>query len=126
MILLDDFYHITGLQDTESGFSYTVALHKEHWIYRAHFPGAPVTPGVCLIQMCTELAGQHTGQSLSLKAINNLKFLAVIDPLVVDTLRLVFSKVVLEGGRCTFAVLVCDETVSFAKLNLETEVQHEA
>ena len=34
-------------------------LHPEHEIYQAHFPGNPITPGVCQVQIVAELAGRQ-------------------------------------------------------------------
>ena len=32
------------------GETVRIQLHPEHVIYQAHFPGSPITPGVCIIQ----------------------------------------------------------------------------
>ena len=35
--------------------SYTIKLIPSCVIYQAHFPGEPITPGVCIVQMAKEL-----------------------------------------------------------------------
>ena len=39
------------------GNRYTVRLREDCPVYAGHFPGEPVSPGVCNIQLLLELAG---------------------------------------------------------------------
>ena len=80
MMLRDDFYCVTECgQDTGSAV-YHIRLYPSHAIFKAHFPGEPVTPGVCLIQMGRELAEDYIGRPLRLKLLKNVKFLSVVTP----------------------------------------------
>lgn len=45
-------------------------------IYAAHFPGYPITPGVCLVQMVLELMG---------KEMTGAKDIKFVTPLMPDT-----------------------------------------
>ena len=38
-------------------------------IYAAHFPGYPITPGVCLVQMALELMGKEMTGSKDIKFV---------------------------------------------------------
>jgi 3-hydroxymyristoyl/3-hydroxydecanoyl-(acyl carrier protein) dehydratase len=118
MNLIDDFYKITQQISGDSEFEYILSLNKEHFIYQAHFPGNPITPGVCIIQMCKELMEEHTGEKLFLKKIVNVKFLSVINPLEYEVLRVAFSKVSTMDNGYKFSVSVYWETIRFAKLSL--------
>ena len=60
--------------------TYDVHFDPSHYIYKAHFPNQPVTPGVCIIQMVTELASQLTKKELSLQCAKNVKFLSLLIP----------------------------------------------
>ena len=55
MKFLDSLYSVTQSRKTEGGFEFDISLFPEHFIYKAHFPGEPITPGVCIIQIATEL-----------------------------------------------------------------------
>lgn len=55
-------------------------LHPEHEIYQAHFPGNPITPGVCLVQIVAELVGRQLQRHLTLHRVVNLKFTAPVSP----------------------------------------------
>lgn len=116
MRLTDDFYRIKQKSVLENGFECTLSLNRAHFIYQAHFPGNPVTPGVCIIQFCKELMALHTGKELFLKKISNVKFLSVINPEEYDTVQVRFSKILPEndGYKCT--ALVYRDTIQFVKL----------
>ena len=52
----------------------TVRILPESPIYKAHFPGYPVTPGVTIVQMAMELIGKQ------LKGAKDIKFTVPIIP----------------------------------------------
>ncbi|MDR1406507.1 MAG: glycosyltransferase [Tannerella sp.] len=118
MKLKDDFYHVEQAYENGTGFGYTVVLHKSHFIYRAHFPGNPITPGVCIIQLCKELMECRLEQPLFLRKALNVKFLSVINPEVCDTLQVDFSKVTPTDDGCKVAISVHRGDTPFARLSL--------
>ena len=61
-------------------FGYDIRLDASHFIYAAHFPGAPITPGVCVIQIARELIEEELKQKLMIRRVKNVKFLKVISP----------------------------------------------
>ena len=65
---------------TEGGFRATMAPDMESAIYKAHFPGNPVTPGACLVQAACDLMERHCGCKLRLHELKNVKFISVIVP----------------------------------------------
>ena len=81
MMLRDDFYYVTESVKNSSSAVYHVLLNPGHVIFGAHFPGEPVTPGVCLIQMGKELVEDFVGRQIGLKMLKNVKFLSVVSPL---------------------------------------------
>jgi len=121
MKLIDDFYTIKQENEGDTSFEYVLSLNKEHFIYKAHFPKNPVTPGVCIIQFCKELLERKLKKSLSLKKIVNVKFLSILSPTVCDVVRVVFSKLTTVENGCKVSVLVCNDTTEFAKLSLYLE-----
>ena len=81
MRLKDNLYTIETRQDEYgAGTSYLIKLNPECFIYKAHFPGKPITPGVCLVQIGKELMEELSGQLLSLKRLKNAKFLSIVTP----------------------------------------------
>jgi len=60
--------------------SYRLRLNGDHPVYAAHFPGHPITPGVCIVGLAAELAALQAARPLRLKGVENLKFLRPLDP----------------------------------------------
>ncbi|MDR2810415.1 MAG: glycosyltransferase [Tannerellaceae bacterium] len=118
MNLTNNFYKVIQCIHRDSGFEYTLSLNKEHCIYQAHFPGNPITPGVCIIQFCKELLEHHTGEKLWLKKILNVKFLSIINPQEHDTVHVTFSDVSLADNGYKVSAWVHAETIRFTKLSL--------
>ena len=75
--MLTDLIAVTKLQ-----------LDAEHPIFEGHFPQQPVMPGVCQIQLLTDIAGSVVGRKLTLRKASNIKFLALLDPRQCDVLTL--------------------------------------
>lgn len=100
MKLNGDFFriesHMEGLPQGQSGFN--VILNPDHLIYKAHFPGQPVTPGVCILQMIQELLSVEIGNNLYIKSIKNVKFISMISPLTDSRVSVLFSSVSEEEG----------------------------
>ena len=81
MELRDGLYTVTDRTADSSGkISYTLRLNAGHFIYRVHFPGQPITPGVCMVQIVRELMEDYTGKRLRIQAVKNVKFLTVLSP----------------------------------------------
>ncbi|RAW00153.1 hotdog family protein [Pseudochryseolinea flava] len=92
----------------------TVTFQKDHPVFAGHFPGNPVVPGVCMIQIVRELLEDSLNMQLQLRTGDNIKFLNVINP--IDTPAVVASihTVVTDDGvevQATFS----QATVSYFK-----------
>lgn len=57
-----------------------------HPVFQGHFPGRPITPGACLIQLALELAQHCFHVPMQLDTIKNVKFLRLIQPNNIETL----------------------------------------
>ncbi|GHT18164.1 hypothetical protein FACS189429_4090 [Bacteroidia bacterium] len=113
MQLYNDFFEI--IEKNECDF--LIKLNKNHFVYCAHFPKNPITPGVLLVQMVVELLEMLTACKLLLKKIKNLKFIAVINPEVVENVRFTFTKIEKAGNDCNVVVEIHNEQQQFAKMS---------
>lgn len=87
--ILTDFYTLQSSEKGENGrFIANISLNKDHDIFNGHFPGNPVTPGVCMMQIVKELTEEFTGAQLFLKSASNVKFMAIINPFETPDLTL--------------------------------------
>ena len=79
-MLLNDLYTIQSLAESESLIQATILLQAEHAIFKGHFPGQPVLPGVCMMEMITEITGVYLQQAFRIASAPLIKFLHMIDP----------------------------------------------
>ena len=85
----------------------TVRLLPESPVYRGHFPGYPITPGVCLVEIALELIAEMAGQAghdgkVRLVAAKNIKFTSPIIPTSGTELRFNLGG---EGSERTVEIL---------------------
>ena len=90
-MLIKGLYSIVSFEQKVQKVQVSVKLHKEHEVFKGHFPGNPVMPGVCMIQMIKELTEKATGKELFLSVASNIKFMAIINPEKNDTIQLVLD-----------------------------------
>ena len=115
MIMQNTLY--TLVSESESGA--VVRLLPDSVIYRSHFPGRPVTPGVCVVRMVRELLGRHLGVELALVDALNVKFLQVIDPVEYPEITVRFLKIDREdGGALKVSAAVSAGETTLCKLLL--------
>ena len=79
-MLLEGLYEIREFEYMEPNIRATIKLNKEHRIFEGHFPGHPVLPGVCVIQIIKELTEKSLEKKLMLSVASNVKFMSVINP----------------------------------------------
>jgi len=88
-MLLKDFYKIISIETTaENKHLVQIYIKAEHEVFKGHFPGNPIMPGVCMMQIIKELTEQITASSLFMQSLSNVKFMALINPFSNPELRL--------------------------------------
>lgn len=87
-------------------------------ILAAHFPGHPVMPGSCMVQIAERLAEKATGRRLQLTAIRSAKFLSPVSPDTTGEVEYVLSHVTTDGDTVAFRVTVRSHDNINAKMSL--------
>lgn len=82
--MITDLYFIKDIIASDRDtWMFVVELNPESEIYKAHFPGQPITPGACILQIVDDMFhNMPETKGLQLAEIVNLKFLSPIDPRV--------------------------------------------
>lgn len=110
MKLLNTLYSIKS-QDPENR-SFTVRLLADSPVFKAHFPGMPIMPGVCIMQTASELLETLLGRHCELSHASNVKFLRVINPAETPEVTFIFRKI--EPDETTGLTKVTAEASSAA------------
>ena len=80
-MLLQDFYKVDKIDTINEGkYLAAITLNKDHDIFKGHFPGNPVTPGVCMMQIIKEITESVLNETLTMVSTSNVKFMALINP----------------------------------------------
>lgn len=120
-MLQGDFYNIVGCESSgeEPGAaSWRLKFNAEHDIYRGHFPGKPITPGMCIMAVARELCSQMAGCRLRVRSVKNIKFLNIIDPTVCGEVMFDCELMPDDDGFRARATVHDDTEKVYAKLSL--------
>jgi 3-hydroxyacyl-[acyl-carrier-protein] dehydratase len=60
----EELYTIKEFKTDGATICASVVFNKEHWIYQAHFPQRPVTPGAMVLQVAEDLISKAMGSNL--------------------------------------------------------------
>ena len=118
MTLNNDFYCITDTVSSEALPIYRIRLNPEHYIFKAHFPGNPIVPGVCQVKIISELIENYLGRRVVLSGIKNIKYLSVIVPSDDEILDVVFQKVTVDEIGVKGVVSIMSDEKQYAKISL--------
>jgi 3-hydroxyacyl-[acyl-carrier-protein] dehydratase len=92
-----------------------ISINRKHKIFEGHFPGLPIVPGVCMMQIIREIMEVTTERTLMIAGADNMKFLSVINPdqnAEVDV-SITYSE---DGGTFIVNASLFAGTVTFFKL----------
>lgn len=77
---LDGFYSFEITGNDGSSIEAKIVLNPAHEIFTGHFPGTPVVPGVCQVEMVKSIFSNALGKSASLAEAKEIKYLSMILP----------------------------------------------
>jgi 3-hydroxyacyl-[acyl-carrier-protein] dehydratase len=127
-MLLDNFYDIQSFTDVETGgverkFNAVALLNALHPVYDGHFPGNPVVPGVCQVQMVKELVEKALGHPVRLYESDNIKFLSMINPLINSRLEFGISIRPIAGNQYSAYAVIGSGSSVFLKFKGKFELE---
>ena len=131
MQLRNNLYTVTEKKvDGLTGY-FELALTPSCFIYQAHFPSEPITPGVCIVQRGTELMEDLLGEGLQKKVkleicrVKNVKFLSVISPKGSTVITYLMKKVEMseDGSEVKAQMVVTSGDEAKAKISLVLSVK---
>lgn len=97
-MLLNRYFTINSVERHEEGTVFRVTLNPDHEIYKGHFRGNPISPGVCTVEMVKECAQQIADAPLSFANIKNCRFISLLTPASEEELQILVSLTESEEG----------------------------
>ena len=114
-MLQGDFYVVGSLHTESQTIKAVLKLNPAHRIFEGHFPGQPVVPGVCMMQMIKETVEQVTGKKTRLIRADYAKFLAMIDPRKHADISLELTYTISEKNEIAILASLFFESIIFLK-----------
>ncbi|HEX7755708.1 MAG TPA: 3-hydroxyacyl-ACP dehydratase [Niabella sp.] len=121
-MLNDNLYIINRFTDDGGKVNAAIQLDADHKIFEGHFPGQPVLPGVCMMQIIKELTEKATGKILFLNEAAQCKFLSMVDPAKTPSLVAEIDYQQPDAASVTVNAILKNETATFFKINARLQV----
>lgn len=115
-MLLNDFFTYQIVEKSDDRIITNIEFNKEHDIYKGHFPGLPITPGVCQVQMVQEILSDSLAKNCQLKSARDIKFLNFIDPAKVESLQLELNLSSINESTIAVNVLLSKNEINYLKM----------
>ena len=116
-MLSGDFFYIKTLEQDNGKINAVLEINAGHKIFEGHFPGRPVVPGVCMMQMVKEILELALAKPTRLVSGDNLKFLTVIDPQENNIIQAEIKYSIGEGVKINVTASLVNEGVVYFKMN---------
>lgn len=97
-MLKNNFYSIQSQSASEQSLSAIINIDPNHEIFEGHFPGKPVVPGVCMIQIVKELLEAGFSKPMLFQKGNQIKFLQLLVPVKHESVEVNISWKTIENG----------------------------
>lgn len=113
-MLSNDFCAVLNLECLPGEIRAVLQWNKAHAIFQGHFPGQPVVPGVCMLQLVKEVLEKGIAKELLLQESSQMKFLQFIDPRVTEEVDILIRYTTEESGAIKVnAALQKDQLIYF-------------
>lgn len=89
--MTNELYQIISCQEEADSITCTIRYNRENAIFSGHFPGNPIVPGVCTMQLVMDLLQRALQTKLRLIQAPNVKFLQLITPDTAPTARITWA-----------------------------------
>lgn len=105
----NEIYSLSALKKNADSLTAKIRYDATHKVFEGHFPDNPIVPGVCTLNMISDIVRDNVGGNYRIKEASNVKYLQLIRPDHEPMLRLIWKDV--EAGLQVNATLEQDGTI---------------
>lgn len=116
-MLNDNLYTIADLKENAGTVNAAIELNEQHAIFKGHFPGKPVLPGVFALQIVKGILSSALHRTLQMRAAGDIKFLQMIDPVQNNKLEVIIRLADSAGDEINVRGTILQENKTCIKLN---------
>lgn len=110
---MHDYFTVNSRSGSDGRFSYEITLNPGSEVYKGHFPGNPVSPGVFNMGMIAACASDAAGRELHIRNVSRCRFLAIISPSETPSLNIEFSVSAAAGNDYAVSAKITDGERTF-------------
>ena len=120
MQLKNNIYSVSHKEKERLTGRFEIKFNPSCVICQAHFPGEPIIPGVCIVQIAKELMEDLLGEKMEIAKIKNVKFLSIISPMESTSVVYTMKKVEIseEEAEVKAQIVVTEGEEPKAKISL--------
>lgn len=110
MLLENNYYKINSVDKREECLNaiFHLSILPDCVVYDGHFPGNPVCPGVCNIEMIRECAALLCGHDLRIRTIKQCRLVSVASPLICPEVDITINVSILDKNRFMVVANISD------------------
>ncbi len=121
-MLKNDFYTIISREFSEHNIVASIRFNAGHSIFDGHFPGQPVVPGVCMMQIIKEFLSETLGIGIIIRKAAQMKFLSMIVPDQSPEVDLLIQINMLNENMWNVDATIKKEPTVFFKMKAQVEI----
>jgi 3-hydroxyacyl-[acyl-carrier-protein] dehydratase len=122
-MLLPEFYTIVEFKTTDDKIRAVIELNPGHAVYKGHFPGQPVVPGVIQLQIIRELFEKMTGKECMLSKVVSAKYYSMITPAEFPVLDMTIQFKLIEPEEYKVTAQITSGETVFTKVRAGFSIQ---
>ena len=116
-MLKNKLFYIDSLEQGDDLIRSAIHIDETHPIFQGHFPGQPVLPGVCMLEMLKEVIEEAYASSFQLETASSVKFLTMFAPPQFTSAVFEIKPIVYAGNQLTINATLKFEQHVFLKIN---------
>jgi len=108
-------YTISNFTLDNESINAEINFDEKHNIFKGHFPGNPIVPGVVQVQIIKDLAEKGLQKELLLTKSKNIKFLNFISPVENKSVGISVTYQILEDNSIKVNASIFSNEITFLK-----------
>ncbi len=110
-------YSISKYSSDKNAINAVITFNEKHDIFKGHFPGNPIVPGVIQVQIIKDLLEKYFSNDLLLVRSKNIKFLNFISPIKNKSVNVSITHQIFDDKSIKVKASIYSQDVIFLKFS---------
>jgi 3-hydroxyacyl-[acyl-carrier-protein] dehydratase len=109
-------FKIDVLRHSAGQIEAMVLVDQDHPILKGHFPGQPVVPGACMLQLVKDILIEVLAADIIMEKATTIKFISMITPETSPKANIAVNYKFDDGGKINVSAVIKTEELTCFKL----------